>query len=247
MTNPKYRFTNLHKTNSLIVFVVLFLFVNKLTFSQSITIMAGSSQPYGLYASKDFTKTSPGMANRGSTISILLEDNRNPKLFSSFIQITHNNNPIDYLALDKVYQFLKYENAQVFKSWDQTMLMGGAKVNYFGNNFDLFAKGAAGLGWMSTFGYNIYSDSLGLVKFNPLKVNALVLSAGVGANLYLRENISLSFGYDFFYAKNNFGYEKYSNSNGPVKASVAVEVKPDFQTGNFYVGLKLHLKDPRKK
>jgi len=228
MTNPKYRFTNLHKTNSLIVLVILFLFVNKLTFSQSISIMAGPSQPYGLYASKDFTRTSAGMANRGTAISILIEDNKNPRLFTPYIQITHNNNPIDPLALDKVYQFLKYDNAQAFKPWNQTMLLGGGKVNYFGSNFDLFAKAAIGLGWMSTYGYNIYSDSLGLIKFNPLKVNAFVLSAGVGANFYLRENISFTLGYDYFYAKNNFGYEKYTNNNGTVKANVAVEVKPDF-------------------
>ena len=247
MENKKITAARLQKTMASFGFVLLFLLTNLSSFSQSISIFAGPSQPYGLYASKDFNRTSAGMANKGTAISLIIEDNRNAKVISPYIQITHNNNPIDDDALDKVYQFLKYQNAQAFKPWNQTMLMGGGKVNYYGNNFDLFAKGAVGLGWMSTYGYNIYSDSIGLVKFNPLKVNALVLSAGLGANIYFKENVSLTLGYDFFYAKNNFGYEKYSNGAGPVKATVAIEVKPDFQIGHFYVGLKLHLKDPRKK
>lgn len=247
MENKKITAARLQKTMASLGFVLLFLLTNLSSFSQSISIFAGPSQPYGLYASKDFNRTSAGMANKGTAISLVIEDNRNAKMFSPFIQITHNNNPIDEAALDKVYQYLKYQSAQAFKPWNQTMLMGGGKVNYYGNNFDLFAKGAVGLGWMGTYGYNIYSDSIGLIKFNPLKVNALVLSAGVGANIYFKENVSLTLGYDFFYAKNNFGYEKYSNGAGPIKASVAVEVKPDFQIGHFYVGLKLHLKDPRKK
>lgn len=247
MEIKKITAARLQKTMASLGFVLLFLLTNLSSFSQSISIFAGPSQPYGLYASKDFNRTSAGMANKGTAISLVIEDNRNAKVFSPFIQITHNNNPIDEAALDKVYHYLKYQNAQAFKPWNQTMLMGGGKVNYYGNNFDLFAKGAVGLGWMGTYGYNIYSDSIGLIKFNPLKVNALVLSAGVGANIYFKENVSLTLGYDFFYAKNNFGYEKYSNGAGPVKATVAVEVKPDFQIGHFYVGLKLHLKDPRKK
>lgn len=247
MEIKKITAARLQKTMASSGFVLLFLLTNISSFSQSISISAGPSNPYGLYASKDFNRTSAGMANKGTTISILLEDNRNARLFNPFVQVTHNNNPIDDAALEKIYVLLKYQNAQAFKPWNQTILMGGGKFNYYSNNFDLFAKGSVGLGWMQTYGYNIYTDSSGLIKFNPLKVNALVLSSGVGANVYVKENVSFTFGYDFFYAKNNFGYEKYSNGAGPVKAQVAVEVKPDFLIGNFYMGIKLQLKDPRKK
>ncbi|MDZ4668526.1 MAG: hypothetical protein SGJ00_11685 [bacterium] len=227
-------------------FLLLFLLTVSQSFSQSISINLGPSQPYGLYASKDFIQTSAGIATKGFAVSVLLEDNRKAKLISPFIQITSNNNPIDQDALDRVYKFLKYQSAQATKPWNQTTLMGGGKINYYNNNFDLFAKAGVGLGWMSTYSYNLY-DTIGVIKFNTLKVNALVLTAGLGANIYLKENVSVCLGYDFFYAKNNFGYEKYTNGNGPIKAAVAVEVKPDFQMGHFYAGIKFQLTDSRKK
>jgi hypothetical protein len=246
MDNKKNCLARLQKTMASIGILLLFLLTASPSFSQSVSINLGPSQPYGLYASKDFTQTSAGMATKGFAVSVLLEDNRKAKLINPFIQVTVNNNSIDQEALDKVYKFLNYQNTQATKPWNQTTLMGGGKINYFNNNFDLFAKGAIGLGWMSTYGYNLY-DSVGVIKFNVLKVNALVLNGGVGANVYLKENVSFTIGYDYFYAKNNFGYEKYTNGNGPVKAAVAVEVKPDFQLGHFYMGLKLQLSNPRKK
>ncbi|MCG9881410.1 MAG: hypothetical protein MH472_12495, partial [Bacteroidia bacterium] len=167
-------------------------------------------------------------------------------LIHPYIQWINNSNPADEEALEKIYQF-NYRTIQTFANWTQNMLFGGAKFNHYNESFDLFAKTGLGFGWMRSYGYNIYTDSLGVIKFNPLQVNAVVIQMGVGANVYVKQNLSFCLGYDFLYAKNNFGYEQYSNANGPITAALAVEVKPDFMVGNFYAGLKFHLSGIRKK
>ena len=229
-----------------LVFIFAFILFSSKVFSQSIGVYIGSSIPYGLYASKDIYNTYSGMALQGKNASILIEDNRKVKKIDPYLQFIHNANEVDEEALIKIYQF-NYRTVQVFESWRQNILLAGAKASYFAESFDLFLKGGLGFGWMKTHGYNIYSDSLGVIKFNPLRVNTLVLQAGIGANIYIKQHVALCVGYDLLYAKNNFGYEKYSNLNGPIPAALKVEVKPDFMVGNFYTGLKFNIGSSRRK
>ncbi|MFY8189988.1 MAG: hypothetical protein ACOVK9_03405 [Bacteroidia bacterium] len=236
----------LKKTMASLGFIFIFLHTIKPVYAQSVSAYLGSSIPYGLYGSKDIYNTSAGMALNGRSISLLIEDDRSQKKFQPYIQWMYNTNDVDENVLTKIYQY-NYRTIQAFQAWSQNILLGGAKANYFGESFNLFVKGGLGFGWMRTHGFNIYTDSSGVIKFNPLQVNAFVLIAGLGTNIYLKQNLSLSLGYDFLFAKNNFGYEKYSNANGPVPAAVAVEVKPDFMIGNFYLGLKFNLGSSRKK
>lgn len=239
-------FARLKKTMAYLCFISIFLFNSVSLLAQSISVSFGSSQPYGLYASKDVYNTSAGMANVGRAIGVMIEDNRKANLIHPYLQWVNNTNAVDQSALEKIYQF-NYRTVQTFANWTQNMLFGGVKFNYYDESFDLFAKTGLGFGWMRTHGYNIYTDSIGVIKFNPLKVNALVLQGGLGANVYVKKNVSLCFGYDFLFAQNNFGYEQYSNANGPLVAALAVEVKPDFMVGNFYAGLKFQLSGIRKK
>jgi hypothetical protein len=236
--------TRLQKSRATICFVLLYLLNHNVSFSQSISFCGGPSLPYGLYASKDFTKLSPGMANTGYAISIVADDNSKPRMVNTFIQFSHNNNKIDEHALTNIYKFIDpgYKSAQAYKSWSQNILILGGRFNYFAYNFNLYAKVGIGMGWFSSYGYNLYSDSLGVVKFNVLNDNALTFMAGVGSNIYLRQGLSAVLGYDFFYAEANYGYEKFTNNNGNLKAAVAAEVKPSLLLGNFYFGLRFQLK-----
>lgn len=213
--------------------------------AQHITLAVGKSLPYGLYSSTDYLQTSPGMAMPGMALSVTGEDGRFSKYIWPYLQFTYNTNPIDQNAIDEVYKLLKYRGAQVYRPWTQLLLMGGAKFTYQSERYELYAKTGIAMGWMSTYGYNIYSDSVGIIKFNSLSQNALTLMAGIGASVYVLPNVSLCAGYDFYYARPNFGYEKYTNALGAVRAAVAVEVKPALTLGNLYAGVRFQL--PRNK
>lgn len=236
----------LKKTTASLGFIFIFLcLLNKLN-AQSVSAYIGSSIPYGLYGSKDVFNTSAGMALIGRSVGVLVEDNRKAKRVHPYLQFINNSNAVDENALIKIYQ---YDNStiQTFESWSQNILLGGAKYNYFGESFNLFAKGGLGFGWMKSHAYNIYTDSSGVIKFNQLQTNTLVFQGGCGASIYLKQNLSFTFGYDFLFARNNFGFEKYSNAAGPVTALVPLEVKPDFKVGNFYLGFKFDLGKAIKK
>jgi hypothetical protein len=236
----------LKKTIASGVFIFIFIHFSAPVYPQSVGVYFGSSIPYGLYGSKDVYNTYAGMAIGGRSISISVEDNRKQKMLQPYLQYVNNTNEVDEAALIKIYQF-NYRTVQVFEPWRQNILLAGAKASYFQESFDLFVKGGLGFGWMQTHGYNIYSDSIGVIKFNPLRVNTLVFQGGIGANIYIKQHVSLSLGYDFLFAQNNFGYEKYSNVNGPIPAALQVEVKPNFMLGNYYCGLIFHLGSNRKK
>ncbi|MCG9881565.1 MAG: hypothetical protein MH472_13280, partial [Bacteroidia bacterium] len=70
----------LKKTTAYLCFIYIFLFTSFRLQAQSISVSFGSSQPYGLYASKDVYNTSAGMANTGRSIGLMLEDNRKANL-----------------------------------------------------------------------------------------------------------------------------------------------------------------------
>jgi hypothetical protein len=251
MNKHQVPFARLQKTKRTLCFLFIIFSSSFGLFAQTIAFTTGTSFPYGLYASKDFNQTSAGMAINGQAYSLLLEDNRKARTVSPFVQFTHNTNQIDQNALNDVYKYIGvnagYRGAQAFKPWAQTLLLGGARFSYFGENYELFAKTGIGMGWLSTYGYNIYSDTLGFIKFNPLKVNTLSLLGGFGMYLYGKKNISVTLGYDFFYANADYGYEKFTTGGNPIRASVAVKVKPPLQLGNFYLGFRLNLNRQEKK
>ncbi len=251
MNKHQVPFARLQKTKRTLCFLLIIFFAKLPSIAQTISFGTGTTFPYGLYASKDFNQTSAGLATKGQAYTLILEDNRKPRTVYPFIQFTHNTNPIDQNALNDVYKYIGvnagYRGAQAFKPWAQTLLMGGARFSYVVENYELFAKTGVGMGWLSTYGYNIYSDSLGFIKFNPLKVNTLTLMGGFGMHLYGKNNISLTLGYDFFYANADYGYEKFTALGNPLRAAVAVKVKPPLQLGNLYVGFRLNLARPQKK
>lgn len=250
MTNPKYRFTNLHKTNSLIVFVVLFLFVNKLTFSQTITFSAGASIPFGMYATKDFTEKDAGIANRGYAMHAMFEDNRTIRIINPFVQYTFNSNPFDQESVQNYIKIISPNviGVQSYKPWSQNMLIVGAKANYYHTNYNLYGKLGAGLAWANTFGYNYYDTVSGfdVIKRKVAKDNSLALTLGIGASIRLYENVNLTLAYDVFYAKTKYGKPAYVDSSGnPIGTSESYEAP--LQTSTFSIGLSFYLKRQLEK
>ena len=224
---------------------IIFFANYSVSMAQSVSISAGPSLPYDIYGSADFTKSAPGMAKTGYTVSVIFDDNRKGRIFSPFIQYTYNNNKIDEAAADKFYKFIDpaIKGFQAFKPWNQSIILIGPRYNYFGENFDLFVKGGIGMGWLSTFGYNVLHDSIGVIKYNILNVNALAYSVGLGTHIYVNTSVSLCLGYEYYYARANYGYEKYSDINGKtILSTVPVKVDVPLNYGNFYLGLRFLLK-----
>jgi opacity protein-like surface antigen len=244
MTKPKYRFTNLHKTNSLIVFVLLFLFANKVTFSQTLTLSGGCSIPFGMYATKDFTQKDAGIANKGYALHVMFEDNRSMRVINPYFQYTYNNNPFDQDAVQKYIKVISPNviGVQGYKPWVQNILMLGAKANYYHNNFNIYGKMGLGLAWANTFGYNYYDTTSGfdVIKRKIANDNTLALSIGLGTSIRLYENVNLTLAYDLFYAKTNYGKPAYVDAGGnPIGTSENYQAP--LQTTTFSIGLSFYL------
>ncbi len=238
--------TSLQKTKSLISFVFLFFAAALITKAQTVNFAAGPSIPYGAYRSSNLQLEAPGMAKLGYQVSVLVENNTKGKRISPYVQFTNNNNKIDQDVLIKYY---RSTGIQVFQNWKQNLLMAGAKFNFFAPSYDLFFKAGVGMAWMNSFGYSIILSDTTVkpnkdyfVNYNVLKSNSLAYNTGIGANFYLRNGVSLSVGYDFYYANGNYGYEKYTDQYGNV-ISAQRKVKNDIplSVGTFSFGVKLLL------
>ncbi|MDP1728065.1 MAG: hypothetical protein Q8M15_14865 [Bacteroidota bacterium] len=240
---------SLQKTFALICFTLYFFLNTSLTKAQTLTVISGPSIPHGLYASTDFTNRAPGLAKLGYHVSLIFEANSKGRTISPFVQYTFNCNQMNEEAAYNFYKFIddKNKSVQAYKPWNQSILLIGPKFNFFAENFDLNIKAGIGMAWISTFGYTILQDSFNLVngfsKYNILKASTIAYSIGIGTNLYLNRSVSLSLGYEYFYANAHFGKEKYTDYFGRIKLSndpVFVEIP--FQTSVFYIGIRLQLK-----
>ncbi len=212
--------------------------------AQTISFLGGLSVPGGLYASKDFTQKDCGLALPGYHVTVIFDDNRKGRAISPFIQYTFNTNKMDEGASQKItyaYDTLS-RGVQSIKPWTQNFILIGPRYNYYGNDFDLYAKAGIGMGWLSTYAYNIYYDSIGTLKNKGLSANALVFSLGIGANIYINSGVSVCLGYEYFYAQPDYGIEKLEDVFGRVVAKASAKFQTPFQSANFYAGLRFQLK-----
>ena len=248
---------SLQKTFALICFTVFFLLNASLSSAQTLTFLGGISLPSGLYASKDFTKASEiGLALPGYNFSLIFDDNRKGKIISPFIQYTFNSNKMDGEAFEKFEKAYSSncKGLQASKPWNQSLIMIGPRLNFYGDNFDMFVKGSLGIGWLASYEYNIYYDTImqytgvnAMTKNIRLKANVLVFSFGLGTDIHVNQSVSACLGYEFFYARPEYGFEKLANRFGTVILTGQTKFAPPFQTSVFYAGLRFHLKRNLKK
>ncbi|MBC7382382.1 MAG: hypothetical protein H7296_05215 [Bacteroidia bacterium] len=251
MIIPKGIITNLQKTSTVICFTFSFFIVASISNAQTLTFLGGVSLPTSLYANTDFTLEAPGTAKTGYMVSGVFDYNQRSRIINPFIQFSFNSNNINDEAWDKYYHSIapKYTALIAFSPWTQNIILLGPRFNYFGDNFDMFLKAGLGMAWLKSYGYTLTDTAAKIsIKYNVLSTNALAFSFGLGSNIYINSGLSICIGYEFLYANADYGYEKYTDSNGNI-IPAKLKVKNDIalSTGTFYAGLRFHMKRNKEK
>lgn len=219
--------------------ILLYSVYNNNSQAQSLMLGGGLSLPQGIYSSKDFSQVNAGIAVNGYSLQVTVEDNRLNRVVIPVIQYTYNQNGIDASAIEQYLVILdpNVSGVQMYAPYQQHLLMGAAKFAYHQKGYSLFAKTGVGIGWMKSFGYNYYdSTSFGLIKRKTASTQALVLCVGLGSRIYLSETISLIGGFDYYYAKQDFGKATYVDAAGN-SIGFGEVYAPDFKTSNVYMGI----------
>ncbi len=262
MSIKKESLANLIKTSALICFTAYLLLNSLLSGAQTLTVTGAYSIPLGNYGSKDATimDSQYGLAKPGSALSIIFDLNKKHSWINPFIQYTYNANKMDEVAAASIAKRADptFVEIQAIRPWRQNAILAGPRFNYYGSAYELFAKAGIGMGWLSTYSYNLYYDSLVLsygkfyglnavLKNQGLKAFSLVYSVGVGSNININHSISLCLGYEFYYSSPDYGIEvlKDINNINIVQGSTAnpknISFKIPFLVSTFYCGLRFNL------